>query len=135
MAAALGYATVGSNRLKEAKGFYDALFTSEGIAPLFDHPSGGRIYGKDGALVFGVLGPFNKSPATAGNGTMISFRFDTRREAAAFHAKALALGATDEGAPGVRGGPYFMAYFRDMDGNKLCAFCEKMEPDQAAPIR
>ena len=42
-------------------------------------------------------------------------------------AKALALGGSDEGAPGVRGeeGPqaFYGAYFRDLDGNKLCAFC------------
>jgi hypothetical protein len=35
-------------------------------------------------------------------------------------------GAADEGAPGVRGeeGPqaFYGAYFRDPDGNKLCAF-------------
>ena len=43
------------------------------------------------------------------------------------HAKALELGGTDEGAPGVRGdeGPqaFYGAYFRDLDGNKLAAFC------------
>jgi hypothetical protein len=36
------------------------------------------------------------------------------------------LGGSDEGAPGVRGeeGPraFYGAYFRDLDGNKLCAF-------------
>jgi len=36
------------------------------------------------------------------------------------------LGASDEGAPGLRGeeGPqaFYSAYFRDLDGNKLCAF-------------
>ena len=36
--------------------------------------------------------------------------------------KAIGLGATDEGAPGDRGGGFYAAYFRDLDGNKLCAF-------------
>jgi hypothetical protein len=40
--ATLGYCTVGSNRLGDAKSFYDALLGSAGIAPLFEHPSGGR---------------------------------------------------------------------------------------------
>ena len=119
----LAYATVGSNRLDAAKSFYDALLASAEIVPLFDHPSGGRVYGKDGAIMFGVLGPFNGEPATVGNGGMIAFHFDSPGEVAAFHAKALDLGAADEGPPGFRGGsPFYMSYFRDLDGNKLCAF-------------
>ena len=37
-------------------------------------------------------------------------------------AKALELGGSDEGAPGPRGDGFYAAYFRDLDGNKLCAF-------------
>ncbi len=120
--AALAYCTVGSNQLDKAKTFYDALLGSAGMGSLFEHPSGGRVYGKDGALVFGVLGPFNKEPATVGNGSMSAFKFDTRQEVDAFHAKALALGGSDEGAPGERGPSYYFSYFRDLDGNKICAF-------------
>jgi len=35
------------------------------------------------------------------------------------HARALALGGKDEGAPGPRGEGFYAAYFRDLDGNKL----------------
>ena len=35
---------------------------------------------------------------------------------------ALSLGAKDEGAPGDRGGGFYGAYFRDLDGNKVCVF-------------
>jgi predicted lactoylglutathione lyase len=38
------------------------------------------------------------------------------------HAKALASGAADEGAPGLRGETFYGAYFRDLDGNKFCVF-------------
>ena len=38
------------------------------------------------------------------------------------HAKALSLGATDEGAPGARGETFYGGYFRDLDGNKLNFF-------------
>jgi len=119
---ALSYATVGSNDLERAKAFYDALLGSVGITPLFEHPSGGRIYGTDGSLFFGVLGPYDGRPATAGNGSMQAFRFETRGEVDAFHAKALALGGADEGAPGERVPKFYFSYFRDLDGNKLCAF-------------
>ncbi|HVZ91068.1 MAG TPA: VOC family protein [Rhizomicrobium sp.] len=120
--ATLGYATVGSNDLERAKAFYDALLAPAGLARLFDHPSGGRVYGKDGAFVFGVLGPYNKLPASAGNGAMVAFRCDSREEVDGFHARALALGGADEGKPGYRAPTFYMSYFRDPDGNKLCAY-------------
>jgi hypothetical protein len=50
--ATLGYGTVGSNRLAEAKAFYDALFATVGIHSVFEHPTGGRIYGKNNNLIF-----------------------------------------------------------------------------------
>jgi hypothetical protein len=119
----LSYATVGSNRLGEAKAFYDDLLASAGITRLFEHPSGGRIYGKNGRVVFGVVAPFDGEPATVGNGSMVAFHLETPNEVIAFHKKALELGGRDEGAPGFRGGsPFFMSYFRDLDGNKLCAY-------------
>jgi catechol 2,3-dioxygenase-like lactoylglutathione lyase family enzyme len=118
----LGHGCVGSNDLAKAKAFYDALFGSAEVKPLFEHPSGGRVYGKDGNLFFVVLGAYDKKPATVGNGSMHTFRFDTRAEVDAFHAKALALGGADEGAPGERAPKFYMSYFRDIDGNKLCAF-------------
>ena len=121
--AMLGYATVGSNDLETAKAFYDALLGSAGIVGQFDHPSGGRIYGRNGTFFFGVLGPYNKGPATIGNGCMFAFKFDTREEVDAFYAKALALGGADEGAPGYRGPTFYFSYFRDLEGNKLCAYC------------
>ena len=121
----LNYATVGSNRLDEAKQFYDALLPLAGMAPMFDHPSGGRLYGAPDGTLFGVLGPYNGEAATVGNGTMVGFAFDTRDQASAFHAKAMELGGTCEGPPGLRGGEEmgaYFAYFRDLDGNKLCAY-------------
>ncbi len=119
------YATVGSNRLADAIPFYDALLGGIGWGVLFDDPAGGRFYGDSDKGMFAVVPPFNKEPASVGNGAMTGFAFKSRPEVDAFYAMALALGGTDEGAPGLRGpeeiGAYF-AYFRDLDGNKLCAF-------------
>ena len=117
----LNYCTVGSNDLEKAKAFYDDLLGSIGWKTMFDHPSGGRLYG-DGSTIFGVLGPHDGKAATIGNGTMCGFKFDTGEEIAAFHAKALALGATNEGDPSERGPGIFFGYFRDLDGNKLCGY-------------
>ena len=120
--AELGYATVGSNDLEAAKVFYDALFAEVGIERLFEHPSGGRVYGVNGGLTFAVLGPYDKAVASVGNGSMFAFACQSRDEVDRFHAKAMALGGKDEGAPGVRGPGWYFSYARDLDGNKLCAF-------------
>lgn len=122
----LNYATVGSNRLEEAKHFYDELLAVIGMTPFMDHASGGRIYVSPDKRLFGVLGPFDGKPASAGNGSMFGFMLDSRDKVSAFHAKALELGGTCEGPPGLRGpeeAGNFGAYFRDLDGNKLCAIC------------
>jgi catechol 2,3-dioxygenase-like lactoylglutathione lyase family enzyme len=120
----IGYVLVGSNDLEKGKAFYDTLMASIGAGKVFDHGSGGRVYGRPGEPMFGVVGPYNGQPATVGNGTMISFALDSREQVAAFHAKVLELGGTCEGAPGPRGPAEtnaYMAYMRDLDGNKLCA--------------
>jgi catechol 2,3-dioxygenase-like lactoylglutathione lyase family enzyme len=120
----LNYATVGSNQLEEAKAFYDQLLGLIGMTPLLEHQSGGRIYVSPDGRLFGVLGPFDGNPASAGNGSMFGFTLDSREKVRAFHAKALELGGTCEGEPGLRGpakAGNYAAYFRDLDGNKLCA--------------
>ena len=120
--AGVNYFTVGSNKLPEAVAFYDALLGSIGMKKIFDHPSGGRLYSAKGMGMFGVLGPYDKNEACVGNGTMGGFKFDTVEEMAAFHAKALELGGTNEGDPGERVPGAYFAYFRDLDGNKLCGY-------------
>ena len=76
--------------------------------------------------MFGVGKPYDGQAATFGNGTMIALVMDERAKVDALHDKAVALGGKCEGKPGVRGeeGPqaFYAAYFRDLDGNKLCAF-------------
>jgi len=121
----IGYALVGSNDLPKALDFYDKLLATIGAGKVFDHPSGGRVYGVAADKpMFGVVAPFNGDAATVGNGTMISFILDSHAQIAAFHDKVLELGGTSEGAPGWRGpeGGFYGCYVRDLDGNKLCAY-------------
>jgi catechol 2,3-dioxygenase-like lactoylglutathione lyase family enzyme len=126
----IGYVTVGSNDLDKAKPFYDELLAIIGLKPGFDHPRGGRMYVSEaGEFTFGVLTPFNGEPASVGNGQMVALKAASHDQIRAIHAKALELGGADEGAPGWRGdeGGFYGAYFRDLDGNKLCAF--RMGPE------
>ena len=53
---------------------------------------------------------------------MFGFSLKDREQVDAFHAKALELGGTCDGPPGLRGPGSYFAYFRDLDGNKLCAY-------------
>ena len=98
--AAVTYFTVGSNDLEKAKTFYDELLGSIGMKKAFDHHSGGRLYRGEDTGLFGVLGPYDGQPACVGNGSMGGFSFDTKEEAAAFHAKALELGGDRRGRAG-----------------------------------
>jgi catechol 2,3-dioxygenase-like lactoylglutathione lyase family enzyme len=117
----LSYATIGSNDFDNSLPFYTELLGTQGATKLFDHPRGGALFAKDGKPVLGVLSPANGGTATAGNGAMIAFDMPDRAAVDAFYAKALELGATCEGAPGERGPGFYMAYFRDPEGNKFCA--------------
>ena len=123
----IGYALVGSNDIAKAKAFYDALFAIVGVGKLFENSRGGRVYGVSlDKPFFGVVPPYDGCPATIGNGTMISLAADSRDQVDALHAQAMKLGATDEGAPSLRSpegdNAFYGAYFRDLDGNKLCVF-------------
>jgi len=118
----VSYFTVGSHDLERAKTFYDGLLGSIGMRGVFEHPSGGRIYSGKGMGMFGVLSPYDGGEPHPGNGTMGGFSFETPEAVDAFHAKAMELGATDEGAPGARMPQAYFAYFRDPDGNKLCGY-------------
>ena len=69
-----------------------------------------------------IIKPYDGKPATVGNGVMVALAAASKQQVDAVHAKALALGGKDEGAPGPRGDGFYAGYFRDLDGNKLNAF-------------
>jgi catechol 2,3-dioxygenase-like lactoylglutathione lyase family enzyme len=124
----IGYVTIGVSDLERARAFYDALFESIGARRLLqlDDQRGFTMYGVSmnrPSVV--VTKPYNGQPMTPGNGNMVALVMDSMARVDAFHARALELGAADEGAPGFRGDPktgYYFAYFRDLDGNKFAAF-------------
>jgi predicted lactoylglutathione lyase len=70
-----------------------------------------------------VTRPFDGKVQQCGNGNMIALSAASKENVDAIHAKALSLGATDEGKPGDRGGGFYAGYFRDLDGNKIAAYC------------
>ena len=125
----IGYATIGTNDIDRARAFYDDLLGEIGARRVMEFPENGFTMYGTGARAPGlaVTRPYNGEPATAGNGNMAAIAVDSRDKVDRLHARALELGGSDEGPPGVRGPEgdraFYGGYFRDLDGNKLCAFC------------
>jgi catechol 2,3-dioxygenase-like lactoylglutathione lyase family enzyme len=125
----IGYVTLGTNDLARARAFYDALLGELGARRMMEMPDaegGFTLYGTGTASAsLAVTRPYNGQPATAGNGTMVALQVGSRDTVDALHARALALGGTCEGPPGLRGSEamgFYAAYFRDPEGNKLAVF-------------
>ncbi|MBN8211684.1 MAG: VOC family protein [Xanthomonadales bacterium] len=116
----LAYTTLGTNDLARAAAFYDVLLAELGAKRFMDEPDYFIAWGnsQEGAGL-GITYPFDKNPATVGNGVMVALNALSREQVDRVHAKALELGGTDEGAPGQRSPGFYAAYFRDLDGNKL----------------
>lgn len=123
----IGYVTVGTNDLDKSRSFYSSLLGVIGAKELMRFESGATILGPSFEQPsVCVTKPFDGKAATVGNGMMVAFAAGSRAKVDQLHAKALELGGRCEGKPGLRGpdGPQALygAYFRDLDGNKLCAF-------------
>lgn len=116
----LSHVSIGTNDYTMAKRFYDAVLGTLDIRCVMDF-EGGAGYGRE-FPEFWIQSPHDGKPAAAGNGTHVCFRAASVEEVKAFHEKALALGATDEGGPGHRPeytSDYYAAFVRDLDGNKI----------------
>lgn len=115
----IGYISVGTNQLEKAIAFYEALLAPLNPQQSWDGEQGRAWDFGEGSTAFGVLTPYNKEKATVGNGSMVAFAVSSPALVDQLYAKAIALGAQDEGAPGERYPGFYAAYFRDLDGNKL----------------
>lgn len=119
--------TVGCSNLEESTAFYDAVLGPLGLARRPVAPDGGPpaacwAHPARPLPRFYVYLPFDRRPASAGNGSMAAFAAPSPAAVDASHAAGLAAGGADEGAPGMRqryGDGYYGAYLRDPDGNKV----------------
>ena len=125
----ISYATLGTTDPGRAALFYDAV-----LAPLGQQ----RSYADENMVGYKsaaqpeanstlwICKPFDGRPASVGNGCMLALAAENREQVQAVHAAALAAGGANEGAPGLRevyGPDIYLAYFRDLDGNKLAVIC------------
>lgn len=121
----IGYATLGCNDLDKGGVFYDALLGAIG-GQRFMTNERMIMWGKTpGQGMLAICTPYDEKAATVGNGVMIAINVESQENVNKVYAKALELGGTDEGEPGPRGeaSTFYGGYFRDLDGNKLVAFC------------
>ncbi|MFJ4375612.1 VOC family protein [Pseudomonas japonica] len=128
------HVTVGTNDLARTTDFYKRVLAPLGIhLRAFKHNPERALFTREmdaSGTAFCVYSPLNGEPATPGNGSMVAFEAATRAQVDEFHALAMAAGATDEGAPGLRlqySPDYYGAYIRDADGNKICCVCHSAE--------
>ncbi|MEI8358001.1 MAG: hypothetical protein RL698_1347 [Pseudomonadota bacterium] len=122
----IGYVTLGSKDLDRACRFYDALLPLVG-GKLLMGMDRIKFYGTAmGSPMLAICTPFDGGAASCGNGAMVAIPGGSRENVDRLHAKAIELGATDEGPPGERMPVFYGAYVRDLDGNKLCFFDMKL---------
>ena len=118
------FVTLGTNNLEKSKSFYNELLSLIGIVKVEEEDRYVGYARKDSQNIeFYLMKPHNKEEATFGNGTMITFTAESKESVINTYNLALKLGGKDEGEPGPRHEEHFYAYFRDLDGNKLCIFC------------
>ena len=79
--------------------------------------------------LFIIKHPYNQKIHESGNGQMVAFMAKSRKTVDEVYQLALDLGGISEGIPQLRPEyhqDYYGAYFRDLDGNKLCIVCHEI---------
>ena len=120
----IGYVTLGTNNFEKAAAFYDSLLGSMGAGRFLESDSfiAWAVSPEQPAL--SIIKPYDGEDACIGNGVMVALLADSTEKVDELYNKAISLGATDEGKPGLRSeGGIYVGYFRDLDGNKLNFFC------------
>ena len=129
----LSHLCLGTNDFPRAYAFYTAL---RGELDLIENvhdparPWAGWMARDAPRPLFVLTAPHDGLPATPGNGQMTAWLAASRAQVERSYQAALALGAVCEGPPGLRPhyhANYYGAYFRDLDGNKLCVCCHAEE--------
>ena len=117
----LSHLSFGVADLAKATAFYDGVLPALGYA---------RVWSNEDGVGYGVAGSNDRlalfaqadRPSPPGPGFHLAFEAPSRAAVDAFHAAALRLGGSDEGAPGERlhySPTYYAAFVTDPDGHKL----------------
>ncbi len=125
----ISHVNIGITDFERAYAFYAAVLPQLGLVLKFSEPDkhwAGWVSPLAPRPLILIAQPFDGQPHVAGNGQMLALQADSRAVVDRVYAAAMAQGASSEGAPGLRAHyhpHYYGAYFRDLDGNKLCVCC------------
>ncbi|WP_379548395.1 VOC family protein [Qipengyuania sp. DSG2-2] len=120
----IGYVTLGTNDLAKGAKFFDAIAKELGVGRMMEFDSFIAWGEMGGAPGVALTQPFDGEKASVGNGTMVALQVADREQVQRVYDIAITQGGKDEGPPGPRGDDgFYAAYFRDLDGHKLNAFC------------
>ncbi len=117
----IGYVMLGTNNYERALDFYDKVLAPVGGKRAMDFGTS-YAYSNGAGPMLAVAQPYDKSAATFGNGTMVALQMPSKEKVHEVYDAAIKAGGTCEGPAGPRGDTFYAGYFRDLDGNKLCAF-------------
>ena len=118
----IGYTTLGTNDLERARAFYDAVLAPLGGKRTLTYERSQYFGGPGRGAMLGITLPYDGQAQSIGNGVMVALNAPSEAAVDQAHAAAMAAGGACEGPPGQRGDFFYAAYFRDLDGNKLCVF-------------
>jgi catechol 2,3-dioxygenase-like lactoylglutathione lyase family enzyme len=125
----LSHVHIGVADFHRAFTFYTGVMDALGFPLRFSEPEkswAGWNPSNAARPLFLIGRPYDGQPATPGNGQMVALLASSREAVEECYAAAIANGGRCEGPPGLRPqyhADYYGAYFRDLDGNKLCVCC------------
>ena len=111
------FITIGTNNLNKSSAFYSKILKPLKIKKVLSHH---RYFGyakkeTPKKIELYLIRPHNKKKATIGNGTMITFKANSKKTVNEFYKIGISLGAKDEGMPGPRHGKDYYAYLRALE--------------------
>lgn len=119
----IGYVTLGVSDMQRSIAFWSELLADMGCTVQIEMDRIAMIGKSMNEPMVGVCLPFDGNDCHPGNGNMLSINVADNQTVQKLRAKALELGGTDEGAPGVRlPDVWYGGYFKDPDGNKVAFF-------------
>ncbi len=126
----IGYITIGTNNLAVAGEFYDALLAEIGSRRVMTDE---RMLGWGSSpdeTMFSVIEPFDGNEASIGNGVMVALNVGTPEQVEAVYQKVSGMLRQSRAPVYDRGSSmgFYGGYFRDLDGNKLVAYCLGYKP-------